>query len=234
MPKSALNIVLKQFLIRALGQSHQGLTRKQVIEESKLPNNGNTTKTLEELEQSGFITSYHAFGKNVKDKLYRLTDEYSLFYLKFIERNKMEGQGTWTRLSQTPQYKIWSGYAFENACLRHVPQIKSALSIGGVYAVSSSFFKKGTKDESGAQIDLVLDRNDSTISLFEMKFMTDTFSITKSYAAQLQQKIEVFRKTTLTKKQIFLVLITTHGLKPNQHSIGLIDESLDLNALFFK
>lgn len=43
---------------------------------------------LEELEQSGFISSYYPFGKRKKDMLYRLTDEYSLFYLRFIEHNK--------------------------------------------------------------------------------------------------------------------------------------------------
>jgi hypothetical protein len=49
---------------------------------------------LEELELSGFITAYYPFGKVKQNKLYRLTDEYSLFYLQFIENKVNEGSGT--------------------------------------------------------------------------------------------------------------------------------------------
>ena len=72
-----------------------------------------------------------------------MTDEYSLFYLKFIEERKNEGTEIWQHLSQTQPYKIWSGYAFESICLKHLQQIKKALGIAGVYPVSSSFLKKG-------------------------------------------------------------------------------------------
>ena len=120
--------------------------------------------------QSGFITIYRPFGKKKKEKLFRLTDEYSLFYLQFIEGKALEGADTWHHLSQTQAYKIWSGYAFENICLKHIPQIKKALEIGGIYSLSYSFYKKGTKEEQGLQIDLLIDRNDQTINLFEVKF----------------------------------------------------------------
>jgi hypothetical protein len=48
---------------------------------------------LEELTESGFITCYAPFDKTVKDSVYRLTDEYSQFYIKFIEGNKISGKG---------------------------------------------------------------------------------------------------------------------------------------------
>ena len=47
-------------------------------------------RVLEELEQSGFISMYVPFGKKKKSKLYRLTDEYSLFYLQFINMTQKE------------------------------------------------------------------------------------------------------------------------------------------------
>ena len=53
--------------------------------------------------------------------------EYSLFYLQFMEDKPHEGNQTWQHLSQTQEYKAWSGYAFENICLKHIPQIKKAL-----------------------------------------------------------------------------------------------------------
>ncbi|MCB0846110.1 MAG: AAA family ATPase [Bacteroidetes bacterium] len=219
-------------VIRALSTKRQGMDREEIIKSSKLANGGSLTRTLEELNQSGFISTYQPFGKKKKNTLYRLTDEYSFFYLKFIEKKRNEGVETWQHLSQTQEYKIWSGYAYEGICIKHLHQIKKALSIGGVYSVSSSFLKKGTKTEKGVQIDLLLDRNDHIINLFEIKFYNKPFTISKAYAKELKEKMDLFEETTKTRKHLFLTLITTFGLIPNEYSLGLIDQVLTLDDLF--
>jgi len=219
-------------LIKALATSRQGLTRLKLVDRSKIANGGGLTKILEELEYSGFISSYYPFNKKKKEKLYRLTDEYSLFYLQFIEDKVHEGDDIWLRLSETQQYKTWSGYAFENICLKHIPQIKKALGITGVYSLSSSFYKKGTTTEKGTQIDLLIDRNDHVINLFEIKFYNQTFSIDKQYAKLLRDKQFVFKETTKTKKQLNWTIIATFGLKHNEHSLGLIHHVIMLDELF--
>jgi uncharacterized protein len=48
-----------------------------------------------ELEESGFITRTHPFEKKVKTGMYRLTDQYSLFYLKFMKDKRSFGEGAW-------------------------------------------------------------------------------------------------------------------------------------------
>jgi len=78
-------------VIRLLAAKKQGLTRKELIENGKLAQGGNTSKIIEELVHSGFISPYYAFGKKKRNIQYRLTDEYTLFYLKFIEKNRSEG-----------------------------------------------------------------------------------------------------------------------------------------------
>jgi len=40
------------------------------------------------------------------------------------------------------------------------------------------------------------------------------------------------RRVTKTKKQLFIVMITTFGLKQNSHSENLIDQILTLDDLF--
>lgn len=219
-------------IIRGLAKHSQGLTRKKIIAATNLPEGGSTTRLLNELIHSGFISVYYPFGKQKKNKLYRLTDEYSLFYLQFIENTKHDGGGTWQQFSQNQQYKIWSGYAYESICLKHIPQIKKALSIGGVYSLSSSFYKKGTATQKGTQIDLLIDRNDHVINLFEIKFYNKIFTISKEYAQKLKDKMDVFEEASKTRKQLFLTLITTFGLKHNEHSLGLINEALELKDLF--
>jgi DNA-binding XRE family transcriptional regulator len=221
-------------IIRALAKSNQGLTRSAIVFNTQLPDNGALSSVLDELLQSGFIEVYRPFGKKKKDSLYRLTDEYSLFYLQFVEHNKQDGENTWNHLSQTQQYKTWSGYAYENICFKHISQVKKALGIAGVYAVSSSFFKKGTTTEKGTQIDLLLDRNDQTINLIEVKFYNESFSLSNHYAQALREKMGVFRQATKTKKHLSWILITTFGLKHNQHSLGLIQNVITLDDLFEK
>lgn len=219
-------------VIRALATKWSGLTRKEIAALSKVVEGGSLSRVLEELVHSGFISTYRPFDKKKKEKLYRLTDEYSLFYLKFMEGEEFEGEEIWQQLSQTQTYKTWSGYAFENICLKHIPQIKKALGIGGIYSLSSSFYKKGTTEEQGAQIDLLIDRNDHVINLIEIKFYNEEFTLTKKYANELRSKMSVFRKASKTKKQLSWVLLTTFGLHANQHSLGLVQKALTLDDLF--
>ncbi len=50
-------------MIRTLSKTHQGMTRNNIVEKSKLSDGGNVTKILKELEQSGFIDSYFPYDK---------------------------------------------------------------------------------------------------------------------------------------------------------------------------
>ena len=71
-------------IIRALASKWKGLTRTEIITKSKIKDGGSLTRILSELISSGFVSSYFPFDKKKKETLYRLTDEYSLFYIHFI------------------------------------------------------------------------------------------------------------------------------------------------------
>jgi hypothetical protein len=219
-------------VIRTLAQKRQGMTRNELLEASKLVNGGGFTTILNELVQSGFVAETYPFGKNQKDKLYRIVDEYSLFYLQFIEKNSQQGRNLWQHLSQTPAYKIWSGFAFEGVCMKHIDQIKQSLSIAGIFSTVSSFYQKGTSQEEGVQIDMVLDRNDHTVNLFEIKFYNQPFTLTKDYADQLRQKMWRFQNITKTKKHVNWIFIGSFGLIQNQYSSGLVSNILTIDDLF--
>jgi uncharacterized protein len=219
-------------IVRTLAQTWQGLSRNDLIDVAQLQNSGNTTRALEELVSSGFLSTYYAFGKKKKDLRYRLTDEYSLFYLKFIEENQGSGQGGWLTISQTQSWKSWSGYAFENLALCHIAQIKKALGISGIYTEASSFYQKGTEQQQGVQIDLLIDRNDHAINLCELKFYNSEIVVTKSMAKDLRIKKSLFQAATQTNKQIFMTLISPFSVLPNEHSIGLLDNSLGMDVFF--
>ena len=88
------------------------------------------------------------------------------------------------------------------------------------------------KEEEGAQIDLLFDRPDGTITLCEIKRSETPFSISKDYAKVLMRKEGVFRKQTRTKKQLYWAMISTFGLKPTMYSEELVTNVVTLEDLF--
>jgi uncharacterized protein len=217
-------------IVEALAQKAKGLTRKELLEITKLSDGGTTTTILEELAHSGFIRRYLPFSKGKRDGLYQLIDPYTLFYTTFMKDSKMQGQGAWLSQLDSPKWRAWSGYAFEYLCWYHVDGIKKNLGILGVYAEISTW--RSQNSAKGAQIDLLIDRNDRVINLCEIKFSTTPFTITKPYADNLNNKITVFKTETKTNKTLFLTMIATYGLAANPYSQQLVKDSLDMNALF--
>lgn len=165
-----------------------------------------------------------------RNSLYQLVDFYTSFYLRFIEHADPADQYNWRNAVDTPSYRAWSGYAFEQVALYHVQQIKNALGISGI--ISHTYSWKSRTSDQGAQIDLLIDRRDQVINLCEIKFSTDTFTITKAYAEQLRHKIRVFRTETGTKKAVYLSMITPYGLQQNTCATDWVQHDLDMNVLF--
>ena len=220
-------------IVEALAEKSKGLTRSELIAATKLSDGGSTSNILDELEHSGFIQRYLPFGKTKRDALYQLIDPYTLFYLTFVKDAKAKGSGAWLAQADSPKWRAWSGYAFEYICSYHIDAIKKRLGISGVYTEISTWRSQSKEiGTQGAQIDLVIDRNDRVINICEIKFSMDVFSITKSYADNLRNKLMAFRNETGTKKTLFLTLITTYGLKQNAHSQQLVNDTLDMSALF--
>ncbi|MCR6719130.1 MAG: AAA family ATPase [Chitinophagaceae bacterium] len=219
-------------IIRALAKKGKGLTRNEIIDECGFTSGGNTTKLLKELEESGFIQPYSAFEKTTHDAIYKLTDEYSLFYIKFIESSRDTAKGAWLRQFGSLTYNIWSGFAFESVCQKHELQIRRKLGIEGVLTHVSTWRTMPHKGQHGTQIDMLLDRNDRSINLCEIKFCIQEFIIDKKYAAELDNKVNLFRTETGTRKTIFPTMVTTYGCRKNEHYLGRIQAEIVMDDLF--
>jgi len=220
-------------VIRALARKHQGLTRNEIIEVAGLKTGGGATTLLNELVESGFVMRTIPFGRSRKDALYRLADEYSLFYLDWIEGHRSRGKDIWLTRQTGSSWKAWRGYAFEGICLRHAQQLKRALGIEAVETLEAPWrHRPDGASETGAQIDLLIDRRDDCINLCEMKFSDGEFAIDKRYAAELRNKVQAFREVTRTRKTVFLTMVTTYGVKDNAYRTELVASSVEMAALF--
>lgn len=88
------------------------------------------------------------------------------------------------------------------------------------------------KKEQGAQIDLLFDRCDDSITICEIKYTALPFQIDKSYAEKLRRNIEVFKRKTGIQKQIFIAIISENGIKKTMYSEEMIDKVIVLEDLF--
>jgi len=219
-------------IIKALSNKSKGLDRQEILKDTRIKDGGFFSKILTELETSGFISKTQPLDTKKKERLYRLTDEYSLFYLQFMED---ERSGSWERISQTQKYKIWCGYAFENLCVKHLAEIKEALGISGIQSNANSFLhKKNDSYGKGFQIDLLIDRKDDVINICEMKFYADEFKITSEYAGKMRTKREGLKAVARTKKMVNISFITSYGVMENQHKLDLVDHDFKMDIFFKK
>ncbi len=224
-PEPYLNIVT------ALGRRKSGLSRDELVAQTGMSSCGNLTRHLRELEECGFIRKSLAFGKKAKGALYQLIDNFTLFHLAFAGENKSRDRCFWSGSSDSQFRVVWEGLAFERLCLQHVREIKSALGISGVVSNDCSWRIARTSEHEGAQVDLLIDRNDSVINLCEMKFASAEYEIKDDEERRARARKELFKSATGTRKAVHLTYVTTYGLKRNKHS-GIVQSEVTLDDLF--
>ena len=216
-------------VVTALQKRGAGMTRQEIMDTARLASNGNLSRLLRELEECSFIRSYTPFGKSKKDKLYQLIDPFILFYFRFMSDGSNFLKGYWTKVQASGEYESWCGYAFEIVCLSHIEQIVRALGIDGTINTVCSWAYRPPKavaanseaDDDlrhGAQIDLLIDRSDKTITICEMKYARGEYEITKTDDAQMNLRIRTFRKVSKTKKTVVPTFVTPNGLLDNVYS----------------
>ena len=203
---------LHRKVIVALSKKNQGLLRKDLIK-AKIPNGQGLTDALEELEQCGFVRSYHDPNKKERGTVYQLIDPFARFSLTFLENKK---EDSWLSYRGSVSYNSWSGIAFELVCLNNVASIKKALGVSGVSANVSAW--RSRESSPGSQIDLLIERRDGITNLCEMKYTSSPFVIDSHYEKQLANKIETYARETKTKQSLQLTMVVFSGLKENEHS----------------
>jgi hypothetical protein len=138
----------------------------------------------------------------------------------------------WLNHIDSSVHRTWSGYTFELLALTHIDAIKAALGISGVSTSVCSWRSSKNASATGSQIDLLIDRNDNIINICEIKYSQGKFTIDKSYAQNLRNKIDTFIAETKTSKAIHLTMITTYGIVQNEYS-SMVQSEITMDELFF-
>ena len=220
-------------IVEALCSRRMGLTRGEIVSSSGLPNSGTLTRQLNELEQCGFIRRYRMGSNRVRDSIYQLVDNFTLFHFRFMRGRGGEARNFWSSSADSHAVLAWQGFSFEMLCLEHVEQIKGALRIGGVHSRNYAWRCERPEDDSekGAQIDLLIDRDDGIVNLCEMKFSAKEYAITSADDASMRNKKAAFKRETRTRKAVHVTYVTTFGLKRNAYANDVQSE-VTLDDLF--
>lgn len=226
-------------IIQLIAEKHEGVTRAELEKNSQYSSGGTLTNKLNELEEAGFIQSFLPLDHKTRGIYYRVIDEYCSFYLKWILPvkhslvMKERDNQYWSSKINTPSYYNWQGYAFETLCYKHIREIRSALQLTASANVGVwRYMPLANEKNTGAQIDMLFDRDDGVVTICEIKYTQEPFVIDKNYAKNLQNKMSTYKMQTHSKKQIHLVFITNNGIKENLYRDELADKIVILEDFF--
>lgn len=131
--------------------------------DGKTPN-GTYAKTLKDLELAGFVAGDGGLspvtGEPLREERYRIRDNYTRFYLHYIEpRRKAIERGLFdfSSLEQLHGLDGMFGLQFENLVLNHIPLLYPLLGLDQSLVLSASpYTQRKTLQHEGCQIDLLL------------------------------------------------------------------------------
>lgn len=218
-------------VVEALARRKSGMTREEIAAATGQSLGGSLKTRLEELEQCDFIRRYLLPGRKNRGVVFQLMDNFTLFHYDFASVRGERDEHRWTNSQTSPLFSAWRGTAFERVCLQHVAQIKAALGVSGVRTSAYSWRAKPDGENSGAQIDLVIDRADGVVNLCEMKCSDAPYELGAAEVAKLRNRKEAFIRETGTRKTCRTTFVTFSGLKPGKHR-SAIEAEVTLDDLF--
>ena len=156
------NLGLKKRILMSLGNGQKSPT--EVAEALGLENNGHLSGYLEELETAGFVAKDTGLnpctGKRSNVVRYRIADNYTRFYLKYIEPNReLIGRGTFTfaSLAQLPGWETLLGLQFESLVYSNLREIMRRIGLDHALVLSAApYVQHPTTRQAGCQIDLLI------------------------------------------------------------------------------
>ena len=168
----------------------------------------------------------------MKNAVYQLIDNFTLFYYSFL-KNGCTDEEFWSHQLNNPSINTWLGLSFERVCFRHEKQIKIKLGISGIQTEISSWYCKKDNEKGllGSQTDLLIVRKDQVINLCEMKYSGAQYTLSKEDDEKMRNRINDLRIASEGRYAIYPTLITTYGVLDNKYS-GEIQAAVVMDDLF--
>lgn len=163
-------------IIHSLGDGSKTLA---VLRESlNYPRSGTFSELLQDLITCGFVTKHYQWSLKTgcinKQSLYRLTDCYLRFYIKYIEPNRLKiEQGTYQDLSihQLSGWESMMGIQVESLLLQNRSLLLKFLGINPADIENDNpYIQHKTTRQRGCQIDYLVQTTSRNLFVCEFKF----------------------------------------------------------------
>jgi DNA-binding transcriptional ArsR family regulator len=132
----------------------------------ELERNGRVSRSLKALKEGGFVADDPRLnpetGEQSRTSRFRLRDNYTRFYLKYVAPRKMQiemGSYNFVSLAALPDWNAVMGLQFENLIVNNAMSLLPFLHIGNVIVESAAPYRnmrRGPDAGSGCQIDLLI------------------------------------------------------------------------------
>lgn len=215
----------------ALGRANQ----KEITEKLQLEKGGHISHYLNNLIKSGFIQKDLSWkmktGKLGTKALYRLSDNYSRFYLKYILPQKQSietGNYQDVSLGELHAWPSIIGLQMENLVLNNRKLIKKALDIHlSDIILDNPYYQPKTQRTQACQIDYLIQTKQNCVYICEIKYSKNP--VETSVIQEMKQKID--RLATPKHFSIRPVLIHINGVTERPESKQYFSYIININAL---
>ena len=212
-------------ILSLLSKSH--MSREAIVEKGE-SQGGGLSERLDELLKLGFVSRDFTWdistGGRSKLSKFRLRDNYSRFYLKYLLPHReriLEGTFPDLGLDFLPNWEAIMGLQFENMVLSNKQKIFSLLGLDRRDVINSgSFFQTKTSTRLGCQIDLLIQSRFNSLYLCEVKNKNKEVGL--DVVAEVEKKIQALARTR------------SFSLRPVLISAGEVSSELRARRFFDK
>ena len=223
----AANSVLKRRTLEELSKGSMDAT--DLAAQLHVARNGQFTTMMKELEMAGFVSVEQGFNpesdKRVRVVRYRLKDNYSRFYLKYVKPHAPEiadGRYEFVSLENLPEWNSIMGLSFENLILNNFSLLLKPLHLEGIQIFSAAPFRKAANDDGpGVQVDLLVQTRKSVV-LVEVKRCAEIGESVEREVAEKVAKLKLPRTKSIRTALVYAGHLTK-AVRGNGYFDALVD-----------
>ncbi len=219
-------------VLRALVEGPRSVT--EIAAALDTEKSGRISKALEALAETGLVSSDAGLnpetGAEIRERRYRLRDNYSRYYLKFIEpvgRMIDDGSYRFVSISMLDGWDAVMGLAFENLVVNNYAYLLPHLHLGNTLITSAAPYRKSAVRGrcKGCQVDLLI-QSQGMICIVEVKRR----DIDKSVIAEVDAKVSCISRPPGVS--IRTALVFDGALAPTVEANGYFDAIIPFRKLF--
>ena len=237
-PLFGREIELKRKILEAL--SDGPMSGAELSARFGLERGGRVASVLRELKEGGFVTDDPSVnpetGRPARVGRYRLKDNYTRFYLKFVAPRKTQIENGTFRLvsmSMLPGWNAIMGLQFENLIVNNAMSLVPDLHLGGAIVESAAPYRNTRKGENGnkggCQVDLLIQ---TPMTAYVIEIKRKRRPIDKTIIEEVSDKLhKIPRRKNLSLRP---VLVYEGELDPAVEGSGFFDSIIRAERLLRK